>query len=242
MEFYNYTDIGKKRKSNQDCVDGMILKNAITWAAVCDGMGGTNGGDIASKTAVEVVKKVLNGRLADNLENTNIKQIMIDSVKEANCDIYNKSQNDETLSGMGTTIVLSVVYDGVLHLAYVGDSRCYLITNTRIKQLSKDHSVVQELVDSGEITADEAKDHPQKNIITRALGVRDAVKADYKKVSVKNGDVILMCTDGLTNHVSEDKIFELCHSEDLKNVPEKLINEANDNGGSDNITVALIKI
>ena len=142
---------------------------------------------------------------------------------------------------MGTTVVLCVIENGTLHIIHAGDSRAYLINKSKIKQLSKDHSIVQEMVDSGEITPKEAKNHPQKNIITRALGVNADIKLDYTKAKLKEGDIILSCTDGLTNYLSERDIYKICSQNVLSSVTDKLVAEGNKRGGGDNITVSVIR-
>ena len=143
---------------------------------------------------------------------------------------------------MGTTAVLCIVENDTLHIMYAGDSRVYLLDNEKIKQITKDHSVVQEMVDSGKITQEDAKNHPQKNIITRALGVRKNIELDYMKIKIKTNEIILLCTDGLTNEVSESEIHDICIKNNISEIPEKLIRKANKAGGHDNITVAVAQV
>ena len=156
MEFYSKTDIGKKRYSNQDAVTGKIISNDLAFTAVCDGMGGANGGDIASKMAVDKINEVMN-KLSESMSEEEILQLMNDSVQEANTMIFEKSANDEILRGMGTTVVLAVIKDNVLYVMHAGDSRAYIISDCDIVQISVDHSLVQQMLDSGKITEKEAK-------------------------------------------------------------------------------------
>ena len=241
MEIYSKTDIGKKRKTNQDAVKSGKISDKMVWSVVCDGMGGVAGGDVASDIAVLTISSYLNGRLSDAKDPEEIQNIICEAVNSANKAIYLKSQNDVSLKNMGTTVILCVLNDGDLHVVHVGDSRAYLINDDDINQITTDHSMVQEMLNSGKITIDEAKNHPQKNVITRALGVNDKVELDYKYLKIKPGNVIVLCTDGLTNHVYENKIYEICQSNELSQVPQQLVNEGNKNGGSDNITVSVIE-
>lgn len=241
MEFYSKTDIGKVRKTNQDAVKIKKISDNLAWSVVCDGMGGTNGGDVASHLAVEKITQYLDTYLNESENSEKIKEIMYTAVQESNSVIFEKAQNNEELNRMGTTVVLCVIEKDNLHIMHAGDSRVYLISKSKIKQLSKDHSIVQEMIDSGEITLKEAKNHPQKNIITRALGVNSDIKLDYTEIELKEGDIILSCTDGLTNYLSEKDIYKICSQNDFPSVAEKLINEGNKRGGSDNITVSIMK-
>lgn len=241
MEIYSKTDVGKVRSSNQDAVKTGKISDNLAWSVVCDGMGGVAGGDVASYIAVLTISAYLNLKLSDEKDSEEIKEIVCDAVNGANKAIYLKSQNDESLKHMGTTVILCVLNGDDLHVVHVGDSRAYLISENNINQITKDHSMVQEMLNSGKITVDEAKNHPQKNVITRALGVNDRVQIDYQKLKVKPKDIIILCTDGLTNHVNENRIYEICKGNELSKVPQILINEGNKNGGTDNITVSVIE-
>ncbi len=241
MEFYSKTDVGKARKTNQDAVNVKEISDDFVWSVVCDGMGGTSGGDVASRTAVEEVTKYLDRNLNENKNFEKIKEIMYSAVQEANEAIYEKARKDDELSSMGTTVVLCAIVGDMLHVMHAGDSRAYLIDKSGIKQLSKDHSIVQEMIENGEITQKEAKNHPRRNIITRALGIEADIKLDYTQIKLQKDDIILLCTDGLTNHLDENQIFKICSNSDFSSVAKKLVDEANKHGGSDNITVAVIK-
>lgn len=241
MKFYSKTDIGRKRYTNQDAVNGGIISDDLAWTVVCDGMGGTNGGDIASCLAVDVISKNIMEHLKENQSREYIIDLMKSSIETANTVIFEESKRDENLIGMGTTVVLGVISEGILYVVHAGDSRAYLIRGLEIKQISVDHSMVQQMVDSGEITLKEARNHCQKNIITRALGIEPNVKTDFNVVELKDKDVVLLCTDGLSNHLEDEEICKLSFQESLKEISESLINKCNSRGGKDNITVSLIR-
>lgn len=242
MEVYSKTDIGKVRKTNQDSVFWKKIDEDLAWSVVCDGMGGTYGGDIASRMAIKVIENRMNSDLSEHSTSEEIKMVIYNAVNEANLRIFEKSKLDSSLNHMGTTVALCVVFKNFLQVVYAGDSRVYIVNKEEILQLSKDHSIVQQMVDSGEITKQDAKNHPQKNIITRALGVGSTVDLDYIERTVKKGDIILSCTDGLTNYLDEKDILELCNKNITSLIACELVKESNRRGGSDNITAALIKI
>ncbi len=243
MEFYSKTDVGLLRKVNQDAVNSKALGENFAWSLVCDGMGGTNGGDVASSIAIDEISKYLCTNLNNELSTENIKTTMHNAVESANTKIFEKSCSDKLLSSMGTTVVLCLVRKKMLYAMYAGDSRVYLLSKEEgIKQITKDHSIVQEMVDRGEITKHDAKNHPQKNIITRALGVDKDIELDYVEMELKKDDIVLLCTDGLTNEVDENDIYDICMNSEISKIPEKLIRKANKSGGRDNITVSVTKI
>lgn len=254
MEIFSKSDIGKKRSSNQDRVIQSVISETMAWATVCDGMGGLNGGDIASETATESIKEFFGNYLKDSLDSEKIREVMYEAAHFANDKVYDLSKRDPKLGKMGTTIVMCVVKNNTAHIIYAGDSRAYLISDNAISQISIDHSVVQKMIDSGEITPDEARIHPQKNMITRALGIEPSIALDYKEVNISEDDVIMLCTDGLTNHLNSLEIYDIfkkareqqSHEENfveknyIESIPEKLISESNKRGGKDNITISVI--
>lgn len=242
MEFYFKTDTGMTRSTNQDAVISKTLSSDFAWSLICDGMGGTKGGDIASLIAIEEISDCLDAGLHENLSSEEIKVSMYKAIESANNKIFEEATGNKLLSNMGTTVVLCIIKGNLLQVMYAGDSRAYLISGNGIEQITKDHSIVQEMVDRGEITKQDAKVHPQKNIITRALGVDKNIKLDYIEMNLKKGDMLLMCSDGLTNEVSDNNIYEVCARSDISKIPEKLIREANMSGGRDNITVSVAQI
>ncbi len=240
MEVYSKSDIGMVRKSNQDDVNFKVIAEDICWAVVCDGMGGANGGDIASKTAVNVITKSLTENLHENVGQDIIEDVIKNAIYEANNQIYEVSKEKKELSGMGTTVVLAMVCRGMLHIAHVGDSRAYITSEKGIQQVTQDHSIVQELINTGEITKEEASTHPRKNIITRVLGIGSEINVDYNSFELQSDEKIILCTDGLTNDLSDEQIYNIFKENEVINTAERLVNAAKEKGGNDNITVAVI--
>lgn len=242
MQVYSKTDIGLVRQSNQDACAGGILPENAAWAVVCDGMGGANGGNIASRIAVDIISGQIGALAQENPPEELIRDVMARAVSEANASIHEKAKTDESLRGMGTTVVVAVVAGGAAHVAHAGDSRAYLILPSgAAQQLTMDHSMVQELVNNGDLTEQEAKRHPQKNIITRALGVQSTVELDYCEYPFVPGSRLLICTDGLSNYADAGQIAQLSRESGPADFCEKLISLAKSAGGSDNITVAVIE-
>lgn len=236
MKTFSMTDIGRKREVNQDYVFATdeTIGNLPNLLVVADGMGGHRAGDFASKFTVEVLAEEV-----QNCKETHPEAILGNAIQAANERLLEEAEKDNRLEGMGTTLVAATILDHVLYFANVGDSRLYLI-NKEIRQLSKDHSMVEEMVRLGGLTEEEAKHHPDKNIITRAIGVKQKVEPDFFEYRLKGGDIILMCSDGLTNMVDDDEIFQIVKSaRDIVEAVERLIQRANENGGSDNIGVVL---
>lgn len=238
MKTFAKTDIGKQRVVNQDYVytsEGPI-GNLPNLFVVADGMGGHNAGDFASRFVVEDMKQEL---LV--IEEHFPEAILRKAIEEANRKLMAEAKKDSSLEGMGTTLVAATVIEHTLYFANIGDSRLYLI-NDEIRQLSRDHSLVQEMVRLGGINADEAKHHPDKNIITRAIGVTEDIVIDFFEYRLQPEDIILMCTDGLTNMVDDEEIFRIVKSSrDVVEAVERLIEEANGNGGNDNIGIVVAK-
>ena len=195
-------------------------------------MGGHQAGDYASKYTVEVLQRELK-----QSDEEDVEKALVQAIKKANKEIIKKASSDTHLKGMGTTIVAATIEGQMMYFANVGDSRLYLI-NQGIQQLTKDHSLVEEMVRLGGIKPEEAKHHPDKNIITRAIGAKADVEVDFYEHRLKKGDIILMCTDGLSNMVEDEEIFQIVRSSrDVVEAVEQLIERANSNGGKDNIGV-----
>lgn len=236
MKYYAMTDVGRRREMNQDYVyaTGQPIGPFPNLLVVADGMGGHKAGDFASKFTVEVVKREIAGSRSRKPE-----KVMHDAIQVANRELIRVASRDVKLEGMGTTLVVATVIGDTLYFANIGDSRLYLIDDN-IKQLSKDHSLVEEMVRLGGIKAEDARNHPDKNIITRAMGVKDEAEADFYEFRIKRGDKILMCTDGLSNMVEDEDMFGLVKgSRDVVEAVQMLIDRANSNGGRDNIGVVL---
>lgn len=231
------SDTGVKRKNNQDSyLAADITKDGQIFYlfAVADGLGGHQSGEVASRMAIDYIKN--NFYKIEDFDN--YKEVN-DFVNEINRSIiYESSQNPEML-GMATTLTMAVICNDNMVIYHVGDSRCYRINSEEIEQLTKDHSLVQALVDQGRITVEEAKTHPQKNVITRALGTDETVKTDLYEYRLYRGDTILLCSDGLYNMVPVSQIHKIVMENDLEEAAKKLVNLANYNGGIDNITVII---
>ncbi len=250
MILYGKSDIGKKRKVNQDNFAVLEFAENATLLVVCDGMGGNAGGSEASRLAIEgfvssVRKFLASFEKKDNKiipKGENIKKALDTALKKANTAVYNAAKNNAELSGMGTTLVAALALDGMLYSVNVGDSRLYTIIPGEIKQLTRDHSYVQMLVDLGKISPEEARSNAHKNIITRAVGTESEIEPDINvhDIPLTDGRYFLLCSDGLTNMVPENEIEEIISSTVPLEIKVKaLINQANNNGGSDNITVVV---
>lgn len=239
--------IGKVRKNNEDYCKGEIIDTdhgSIGIFALADGMGGHKKGEVASKLAVENIICFLKENL---LQSTNIKIDYVDDIiKQAynsvNSIIHEKSISNIDYEGMGTTLTTAILYKNNLYVANVGDSRCYLLHDDDFNQITKDHSVVQELIEANIITKNEAKNHPRRNHITRAMGTDELVIVDIFKLKIDRGDKVLLATDGLIGFVDDEVIKEIILNDiDITILTEELINTANDISGKDNVSVILIE-
>lgn len=237
MKSFSVTDIGKKRKLNQDFVyvSEEPVGNLPNLFIVADGMGGHKAGDYASKCTVETMIREIRSSLEKNPV-----RILSKAIRVANDQIRRKAGEDENLSGMGTTVVAASCLGRYLQVANVGDSRLYII-NDEIRQITRDHSLVEEMVRMGGIAREAARNHPDKNIITRAIGARDTVEIDFFHEELKQGDIVLMCSDGLTNMLEDAEICSILREKtSIRERAGKLVEAANNNGGKDNIAVIII--
>ncbi|MCH4890262.1 Stp1/IreP family PP2C-type Ser/Thr phosphatase [Acidaminobacter sp. JC074] len=227
------TDVGKKRTNNQDA---LLVSLDLNLFAVADGMGGHLAGEVASQTTVDLLEKYFL-----NLSDT-LPQIWVEeSIKEANKRVYLKSLEEESYRGMGTTCSMVYFKDDMLHIGHVGDSRIYFIDED-IKQVSRDHTLVDNLLKAGEITKAEADNHPKRHVITRAIGTDATVDVDYDKYDYKGLNKILICSDGLSEMVKDQEILSIVNTHDIESAVTELVKQANDNGGTDNISVILIAL
>lgn len=235
------TDIGIVRQINQDSM--FVSKNsAFPLFIVADGMGGHKAGEVASEMAVSIITTSLSSRLMDDDVIVNIEKEILDSIKKANRELLNHSQVIEDCNGMGTTITLGYIKDAKLYVGHVGDSRAYIIRNEELKQITDDHSLVNELLKNGDISIEEAMKHPQKNVITRAVGTNEDICIDINSFELKENDIILFCSDGLTNMIEEHELKDLFIGiEDLQEACDSAVSLAKDKGGRDNITVIGIR-
>lgn len=237
MQAYARTDIGCVRKMNQDVYFYSTepvgpLPNLFI---VADGMGGHRAGDFAARYAIDVCVDSIRSS-----SHTSPIKALDEAVKLANSKVFEKSETNAEYQGMGTTMVLCFIESGQLYVANVGDSRLYLLGD-ELSQVTEDHSYVAAMVRAGEITEEEARVHPDKNMITRAIGVSDSVRIDYFEVDLKKGDRILLCSDGLTNMVADGEIGEILEHESLQQAVDELIERAIDYGGADNITAVVVE-
>lgn len=233
------TNMGKIRKMNQD---SFYVSEDGTLNILADGMGGYAGGEVASKIAVEATVKYLNEHFNKNkdYQKEDILQIIKEAIQFANIEVFKKSKETEELEQMGTTLEICLIYRDRAYIAHIGDSRIYRIRKGIMRKLTKDHSYVQTLVEDGTITKEEAEHHPKKNMLTKALGCEEIIEPDIMVKGFLAGDIILICSDGLTNMVSEGQIFNIINN-NIEIAAEELIKEANNNGGIDNITLIIIK-
>ena len=241
MKLAGKTDVGRVRQENQDDYRAGELPGGAVWALVCDGMGGAKGGREASQGACNVIENFFQEQYAQcgaGQEEPFLKKALL----YANRFVFQKAAHEEALAGMGTTAVCALVRSGNVYLCHAGDSRAYLIRDGKLSQLTHDHSYVQELVDCGTITEEEAEHHPQKNIITKALGVDYRLEPEFTAAKLKREDRLLLCTDGLTNMVPVEEMEELLAQGAFYDLPDRLIEAANAHGGSDNITALLLAV
>lgn len=239
IKTFSITDIGIRRKLNQDYVftSEISIGNLDNLFIVADGMGGHNAGDYASKYTVRTIVEEV-GRAREDSTVT----ILENAIKKANAHIRKKANEVEDYNGMGTTVVAATIEDDVLTVANVGDSRLYVINSDEIKQITRDHSLVEEMIRMGGLAREQARSHPDKNIITRAIGAQDDVDVDFFHVRLEKGDMILMCSDGLTNMVEDEEIRLILNGQrDIVEKAQRLVYAANENGGKDNIAVVLIE-
>ena len=240
MQMFGKSDPGRVRITNQDTFAIKELSQQTCYAIICDGMGGVKGGDVASRLAVETVSELLEKNYRPKMNLNAVKSMLTTAITHANVKIHQTAKENPDYAGMGTTIIVFFVMDSTAFIAHVGDSRAYVINGMYVFQLTRDHTMVQALVDQGKLSASEAKAHPEKNIITRALGVHASVDIDYMETKLSPDDVILLCTDGLYSYVEPEEIKEICLKEGVENATDMLIELANKRGGSDNITVVAL--
>ncbi len=240
MKLIAKTDKGLVRSTNQDAYITGELSDDVVVAVVCDGMGGAKGGNIASSLAVKLIYEQISAQFREDMQSKSVKNMLESVINAANAGVHNIARSNSELDGMGTTVVVAIINKNTAYIAHAGDSRAYLINKNGLERLTHDHSVVQQLVDSGRITQQEAMNHPRSNIITRALGVDDYVDIDFAEYSFSKGDCLLICTDGLTNSLSDEDIAKIASDTRFYLLAEVLVDSAKNQGGRDNITVVTI--
>ena len=239
MNYSVLTDIGRARSQNQDAVFATdeVVGSLPNLFVVADGMGGHKAGEYASNQAIALVKR----EVASDTESEPV-QIINQGITTANNSIYEEAAQDATKSGMGTTMVVATIFDHHMCVGNVGDSRLYVYREGQLQQITQDHSVVGEMVRKGEMPKEQARNHPKRNLITRAVGAEKEIRVDFFDETLADGDLVLMCTDGLTSMVEEKQIEEvLASAVPLQEKTDRLVELANDNGGRDNITIIIIE-
>ena len=238
MKLFGKTDIGLVRETNQDAFSFGSFDDGNCWAVVCDGMGGVSGGQVASEICVEKVSEAIKRSYRKGITVSSAKNLLTTAINAANSAVFKEAQENIELKGMGTTVVAVLVLGSIAVVAHVGDSRAYLI-NDEINQITKDHSYVQLLIDTGKITEEEAKVHPDRNVITRAVGIEHVVDVEIDVVDINDDDKLLICTDGLNGYVPDADILKII-KEYGDSSTEKLVETANNAGGRDNVTVVML--
>ncbi len=241
MKIVARTDKGVVRDNNQDAYTVLELEGGAVLAVVCDGMGGAAEGALASSEAIKIIIEFIAERFQPDMSDISLKTLLISAVENANKHIYNISGSDESYEGMGTTVVASIIANSFVYIVHAGDSRAYKISEGDLTQLTRDHSVVQNMLENGEITPEEAREHPSKHIITRALGVDEFIRTDFCQEPFEEDDILVLCSDGLTNYIRPEDILRLTSDCDYYKYADRLVNLANQNGGGDNITVVAVR-
>lgn len=241
MRAYARTDIGKAREMNQDCYYVSKEINNMRLCILADGMGGYNGGEIASRLATASAREYIEERFEEIEPTTeNIQNLIKEAMDYANKVVYKKSQENEELDQMGTTLEICIMYGNKVYIGHIGDSRIYRIRRNIIRRITTDHSYVETLVKDGTITREEAFYHPRKNILMKALGCTENIEPDITAKGFLPGDIILMCSDGLTNMLQEEEIYNIINK-NIEEACDTLIERANELGGYDNISVIVVK-
>ena len=238
---YGKSDIGKAREMNQDAYYISDSSSEVKLYIVADGMGGYKGGEIASSLAIKCARSYIENNFKETpKDKDSLIQLVASSMEYANMIVYEKSREEKELEGMGTTLEVCLIYNNKAYIGHVGDSRIYRIRKDFIRKLTQDHSYVQKLVKEGTITKEQAAHHPQKNMLMKALGCNAFVEPDVMVKGFLKDDILIMCSDGLSNLVDQETIYEMA-SKNIEQATKDLVNLANDRGGYDNITVIVIK-
>lgn len=243
MKVWAISDIGVVRQQNQDAFRIEELSPDQALLIVCDGMGGARAGNVASELAVSAFGDAVLKGLADPQRSSEIPAILMEAVKEANRAVWNRGNSDLDCFGMGTTLVAALISERSCYIVNIGDSRAYSVNAEGIRKVTRDHSVVEDLVLRGEITPEQARTHPQKNLITRALGTTEGTRADLYEEPCESGSFLLLCSDGLSNVVTEQEIlYEIIHGGEPEDCCKRLLDTALQRGAPDNVTAVLLQM
>ena len=242
MDIYGISHVGMERKVNQDRFQLSLFEGGAFCAVVCDGMGGAAAGEVASTLATETFMASLSDRVKAGMKTGEIKSLLSVACKKANEQVYHASVEKQEQEGMGTTLVAAVHSSGKVVVCNVGDSRAYLVTANDMIQITVDHSLVSEMLQRGEISFNQAQNHPHRNVITRVIGVDPKIKGDYFSLDLLAGEMLLLCSDGLTSELSNQEIFMILReASSAKEAGRALVSAANDRGGRDNITAVVAR-
>ena len=246
MRYWGLTDPGCARSQNQDTYQIEVLDRNTLLCVICDGMGGEKAGGLASQMAVDIISKRIKESFSEMMNRNSVRNLLITAVVAANSIVYETAQKDIDRSVMGTTCVAAIVFGGCAYIVNVGDSRAYHLFSSEedecIRQVTRDHSHVRELIERGEITEEQAKTHPKRNKITRAIGAESNVTPDYFELDLNDGDMLMLCSDGLSSYGDDMDILDICFEVKREDCVDALIRYANNNGGHDNVSVALIDV
>ena len=243
MKFWGITDPGCARSQNQDTYQMIEVDKSTLLCVVCDGMGGAKSGNVASSLALDVFVQEIKNTWTPEMEEERLEQLLTNAAKLANFTVYDQAQQFVEFTGMGTTMVAALVHGKTATVLNVGDSRCYSIDKDGIRQITVDHSLVQLMIQRGEILPEQAKTYPGKNLITRAIGTESVVNCDIFHRRVEQGECLLLCSDGLSNVIDEQEIlFEVIHGQDMQHCCERLLEIAKNRGAPDNVTCVLIQV
>ncbi|MDQ0161690.1 Stp1/IreP family PP2C-type Ser/Thr phosphatase [Bacillus alveayuensis] len=239
MKAIYLTDKGRVRPHNEDSVGVIRNPHGQLLAIVADGMGGHLAGDVASQLTIQHFKKRWNE--AEKMTSAKMAETWFkESIEAVNSSLFDHANKNPECKGMGTTFVGAICTEHYATISHIGDSRCYIFNKSGFQQITEDHSLVNELVKSGQISKEDAKEHPRKNILLRALGTEQTVSADIKTIGLEHNDIVMLCSDGLSNKVQEKEMIDILQSDrSLKDKAEQLIHRANENGGEDNISIVL---
>ncbi len=243
MQYWGITDPGCTRTQNQDAYQIEVLGRNALLCAVCDGMGGAKSGNVASTLAVDVFVQEVKRTWKSDMDPEELDQMLRNAVKLANFTVYDQAQQFEEFTGMGTTLVATLIHGKSATVVNVGDSRAYSVKSDGVRQLTVDHSLVQMMIQRGEMTPEQAKLYPGKNLITRAIGTEPVVECDVFHRRLEGGECLLLCTDGLSNLLDDQEIlFEVVHGANKQSSCERLLAIAKNRGAPDNVTCVLVQI
>ena len=242
MKVYSKSDIGKKRTENQDMVWTSMLDGNAAAVVLCDGMGGENAGSFASETTVNFISERIMRGFRPELSRNSIRNLLITSVTAANNLVFELAEFDSEMLGMGTTCIAMIVHDNRMYAVNVGDSRIYHISEDSIQQITKDHSYINKLIEDGQITEEESKNHPRRNCLTRAVGAEANITTDYFELDLYDDSILMLCSDGLHAYGDDATIGEIIVNSPISVACDNLVEYALENGGKDNVTVAVVKV